>query len=280
MNKIKNILKKLNLEIKYYSVKKIKIWLSIIVCSFLFVLVNVLTIQGLKKNTLTATSQEPSMEHVEYEFPVELETEQEYYQQYFKPQYNYVENLQIRLAFNNPSLLEQCDWKIQLNLLDEDDVLICSAVIADDEIENWHYYKWDISQSLDTDKVYKLEIRQIEGEYQDGKYEISFVPFYSETHIAENVQFLHNGEATGREIEIIYTYQYKNVAYYAWLIVVNMVIVIIVALWYRYLRKDGILKVMLCLTPVVAMTMSELIAGNFLTISVRYWLTGIILNYL
>lgn len=235
--------------------------------------------QGITKNIITTTSQEPPMEHEVYEFPDKLDTSQDYYQQYFKPQHNYVESLQIRLALNNPSLLEEYDWEVQLNLLDEDDGLVCSTIIEDNDITNWQYYKWDISQVLDTDKVYKLEIRQIEGKSENGKYEVSFCPFYSEVHIEENVQFTHNGEATGREIEIIYTYQYKNVAYYAWLIVVNMVIVIIVALWYRYLRKDGILKVMLCLTPVVAMTMSELIAGNFLTISVRYWLTGIILNY-
>lgn len=279
MKKIQNELKKCNLAIKYYPKKKIQIGLSIIACSLLLIIVNVFVMQGITKNIITTTSQEPPMEHEVYEFPDKLDTSQDYYQQYFKPQHNYVESLQIRLALNNPSLLEEYDWEVQLNLLDEDDGLVCSTIIEDNDITNWQYYKWDISQVLDTDKVYKLEIRQIEGKSENGKYEVSFCPFYSEVHIEENVQFTHNGEATGREIEIIYTYQYKNVAYYAWLIVVNMVIVIIVALWYRYLRKDGILKVMLCLTPVVAMTMSELIAGNFLTISVRYWLTGIILNY-
>lgn len=262
--------------------------IPIILILIFFVLLNLAFENYITENPVLELSGEEYLEREENRFSDMFESDRDYIEQKFIPQKAGLKTIGIRLAINHAGLTD--DFRLLLELRREGKV-IQSEEITQEEIDNWRYYDMELEEEPEAGEEYYIRIRQLVGPMWEGqdKYQISYVMFLAEEHVAENnTYYVYNGKRTDGEFEMYYVYSYsddKLSEYQTAADLIFLLAAIALPLLKRFIKisekaKDRIAAAMYLALPVLGFLTAELTAGNLWTMRASSMIKNLLMCYL
>lgn len=273
-------------DIKYIK----RLFLSALMFVIIGIMINAVAFSDLWNHKIEVASGTQYREMEEYMFPDTLMNEEDVIIQYFTPKRHGLNRIEIRLAFNHTTLLEQYGGKIALRIKDEKQAILQEEILSSEEIPNWRYYILEMDHELERGKTYAIELQQLEGPIDEstGKFILSYVPFVypleeNGVQIKENGVCEYRGTEQNYKWDLYYVYECVDEDSMRQLITVDIFYVAIIVLlpWLirRFWNKKWNYSYMVCL-PLLQYGMVETITGNLSTIQPIYHVLNVVVIYI
>lgn len=265
------------------------LFISIAICLIIGVAINIESLSDLFSNKIEINSGVQYREVQEYSFPETLMSEEDYMVQYFTPQHAGLTRIEIRLAFNNETLLAEYGAEIRLRIRDEEQNILQEEIYSSDEIPNWRYCVLELDGALERGKLYAIEMQQIKGPVDEntGNYVLSYVPFIyasqeDDVEISENGVCEYHGSEQDYKWDLYYVYECVDQDSILKLVLSDIFYVVILLLMPHFAKQYGNRKwtyaYMACL-PLCEYVIMENITGNLQTIQPIYHFANIGIIY-
>ncbi|MDD3346470.1 LTA synthase family protein [Oscillibacter sp.] len=266
--------------------KRLGLWIPLGL--FLVLSILVLGLFCADYGTVNATSGEKYRSMDEYLFPDYLKTPDDGITQYFVPQHSNLKDIQIRLAFASPELLEEFGATIALTIRDAQGNELQRVEVPDEDAPNWGYYVLSMDMSLKKGQTYSLTLQQLQAycEESTGEFRLSYEPFiYSDGNAgeipAENLRCEWNGVEQDYQMDLYYEYTCRNdnLFHLTLLILVLLAVLVLAGLFSETRGAKITAALLVVLSPLLWFILTELITGNLDTIEHSYWKINLAIYY-
>ncbi len=136
-----------------------------------------------------------------------LYTSEDYYRQWFIPQYSGMKYFQIRLgAFSDN--IDECMTSFEISLTDEDGKILKKEEIQLTNENNWGYFNFGVADIVEKGNLYSIVLRQTSGYTNaSGSELISCKPYIIlNGGVSENVDFYYGEQKMDYTMEVVYHY--------------------------------------------------------------------------
>lgn len=271
------------------TMRECKMKKTILLSIILPLIINCLIIFNYDLNKDEKTSGIQYREYKEFILPEPLQSSEDSITQYFIPEGLKMTNILIRIVASDSDLFEKNNASINLTLRDDCNRVIKTEEIAKEQINNWHYYDFKVSD-LRIGKKYSIAFAQTKGSCdKEGKFLFSCVPFiYSDTekgknYPAENIVCEYNGEEQSYQMDLFYVYEVPLFWKILPLIGINAIIWLMVGAGNYFIKKYNLQRkamlVFLWVSPILQFIVVECITGNLCKIQPLYWVINILIYY-
>ena len=111
--------------------------------------------------------------------------------QFFVPQKEKLEEIQIRFAINNPQD-DDGSLKLKIQLCDSNEELLYEEEIGADSFEDWHEYVFSVRTKVNVGERYQLKFAQ--SGIKQGKNKVYMKCFIAPESARENICYTYNGK--------------------------------------------------------------------------------------
>ena len=192
--------------------------LKYVILSFLLLLINVVSFQT-QYNTEYKLSSGTLQSYEKEEQVYPLNTSGTFVQ-YFIPQKNYIESLEIKLPIA-ASQKEKEQEEINFKICTEADLVVYETTIKDDEEGHFVFY---INKKVDENLVYYFIITGLDN----IKESVNFQNMIQPVSAKENLTCLYKGTVQCGNLPVVYNYSYKNLEPFGLILITDIVIIALV----------------------------------------------------
>lgn len=205
--------------------------------------------------------------------------------QYFKPQKDYLDAIDIRLAVCTTDL-DFSDWQLRVELYDPKGDRIAQSDLNMRDFASWSYYRFEVGRRVETDKEYRLVLQQLSSTL-DEPWPTSVTASLSVEDIPENEKCMYNDRILDGNLELIYHYLYCEWYPVLLIFLLDLIIVISFLFGTHFQKKKKnqpeitlLSKLHFLISPVFFYILTEGITGNICKVEFKYSLINLILLFL
>lgn len=190
----------------------------------------------------------------EYSFTPDLESTTDILVQQFVPRYSYLESIDIRLANENPVLVD-CILSFSI---EQNGERIWTQDAYSDQIENWRYYNLELDVEIEKGETYFFVV-----ECKDNRGGVPFKVFLCNTKLEENIALKFNDEILNGNMDLIYEYQVFPI--FKFVIMMGILISSFIYIWYiKSIKIKLSLPVIVTILSVLYLYILETLSYNTL----------------
>ncbi len=202
--------------------------------------------------------------------------------QFFVPQKEKLEEIQIRFAINNPQD-DDGSLKLKIQLCDSNEELLYEEEIGADSFEDWHEYVFSVRTKVNVGERYQLKFTQ--SGIKQGKNKVYMKCFIAPESARENICYTFNGKKEEGNIELTYVYNYSNLTPFVYFLIFEGVLILLLLILKNSYNKYGEkinkkISVVLWIVNVPAVFfLVQLIATESASVRKEYVLLNLLIYY-